>query len=380
MNISEALKKKLFLILGVSIKRFEDRLGEVLKRQNELIDQQTKMLRRQDDLINQQKEMIQRQDSQLEFLQKQLREARDREQALLTRARENDRKVTAIKSQMNAMEVMLSSQSIGTVRIERTPRIIVSMTSYPARIRFVPITMERLLNQTLKPDKIILWLSMDQFPNREEDLPFRLVDMKKRGLEIEWCEGDLKAYKKLLPALKKYPDDLIVTIDDDLIYDVDLIENLYEAHRMYPHSVIASRVHKIKYDENGNIKPYFDWEKEIDYDFYNPKQDLFVTGGAGTLYAPGVFDDDVLDVEKIRKLCPYADDVWINAMIAMQETPVVYTGKNRWLRCIPGTQDERLYDINLTENDVQIQRLVDYYGEKIGRYKCNSDSKLTFYG
>ena len=36
--------------------------------------------------------------------------------------------------------------------------LIVSLTSYPKRFDILPITIQSLLNQTVKPDRIILWL------------------------------------------------------------------------------------------------------------------------------------------------------------------------------------------------------------------------------
>ena len=47
------------------------------------------------------------------------------------------------------------------------PRIIVSMTSYPARINTVHLAIRSLLAQKVLPDKIVLWLCKSDFPNRE---------------------------------------------------------------------------------------------------------------------------------------------------------------------------------------------------------------------
>jgi len=41
---------------------------------------------------------------------------------------------------------------------DRQSRIIVSLTTYPARINSVWITVSSLLQQTMKPYKVILWL------------------------------------------------------------------------------------------------------------------------------------------------------------------------------------------------------------------------------
>ena len=248
---------------------------------------------------------------------------------------------------------------------KRTPEIIISLTSYPARIRYVSQTLNRLMNQTVKPDRIILWLSKEQFPEGERNLPFRLHEMKKRGLQIEWCEKDIKAYKKLIPALERYPEAIIITVDDDLVYDVDLIENLIDCHVMYPTAIIASRVHKIKFLDNGAIAAYSEWEKEISTDAWVPRQDLFVTGGAGTLFPPHIFNDEVFNSEVFQKECPYADDIWINVMARLSKCTIVHTGKNRTLTYVPGTQEDRLFAININKNDEQLGKLVTRYGENI---------------
>ena len=46
-------------------------------------------------------------------------------------------------------------------------------------------------------------------------------------------------------------------------------------------STVANRIMRI----NSTLE----YDKEIDYDTYDPKHDLFVTGGAGTLYPPPTF-------------------------------------------------------------------------------------------
>lgn len=239
------------------------------------------------------------------------------------------------------------------------------MTSFPDRIRVVSRSLESLMNQTMKPDKIVLWLSEEQFPDKEDELPHRLVEMKKRGLEIAWCEGNIKAYKKVLPALKNFTDDLVIIADDDLIYDVDFVETLYEAHRKFPKAIIASRVNRVTYDENGKINPYAKWEPEVDTDIFRECPNLFFTGGAGTLFPPQIFDDEIFNLDVIQQLCPYADDIWLNVMAARNHVSVINTRNNSHPLYIEGTQDECLYQINKSQNDVQLKKVVEYYKEEL---------------
>ena len=151
---------------------------------------------------------------------------------------------------------------IGLNRSPRSEKVIVSLTSYKPRINDVKYTIYSLLNQTFPPDKLILWLDEDSFPQREENLPPDLLKLRNFGLTIDWCEN-LRPYKKLIPALKKFPDDIIVTADDDIFYRSDWLKILYDEHLKNPDCVIAHRAHRIRFDTQGNIFPYRLWNSEI---------------------------------------------------------------------------------------------------------------------
>ena len=111
---------------------------------------------------------------------------------------------------------------------KRVPQIIVSLTSYPDRIYDIHYCLYSLLNQNFKPDKLILWLSKEEFPKLDENLPSRILKLKKHGLEIKWTEKNFRSYNKLIHSLKEYPNEIIVTADDDIFYPGDWLESLYE--------------------------------------------------------------------------------------------------------------------------------------------------------
>ena len=96
----------------------------------------------------------------------------------------------------------------------REEKLIVSLTTYPQRISDIDVVLYSLLIQTIKPDKIILWLSEEEFPNKLNDVPLHILRFLDFGVEIEFCDN-IRSYKKLVYALNKYPNDLIVTADDD---------------------------------------------------------------------------------------------------------------------------------------------------------------------
>ena len=63
---------------------------------------------------------------------------------------------------------------------------------------------------------MILWLADSEFPDREKDLPQNLMRLCKEGLQIKWTK-DVKSYKKLIPAIKEFPEAIIVTADDGVL-------------------------------------------------------------------------------------------------------------------------------------------------------------------
>lgn len=264
------------------------------------------------------------------------------------------------------LEKVVMMERRGLNQEQRLPKVIVSLTSFPARIDTVGVVIQQMLCQTVKPDEIVLWLSKEQFPEREKQLPKNLLELRdKFGVKIGWCNGDVKAYKKFLPALKEYPEDLVIIIDDDLLYPIDLIEKLINAHKDFPGAIIASRVHKIGIGEDDKILSYKEWKKQIGEHVYEVRGDWFFTGGAGTLLPPHVFAEELFNEKIIQELCPLADDIWLNIHAAINKVAIVNTAVNNKLARIASTQEVCLQTANLEQNDVQLKNLTSYYGAQL---------------
>lgn len=211
--------------------------------------------------------------------------------------------------------------------------IIVSLTSFPARIRAVKGTIKTLLMQKQKPSRIILWLAKEQFPQREGNLPGTLLKLQEYGLEIKWCD-DIRSYKKLIPTLDLYPESVIVTADDDLYYRRDWLKVLYDGHLKNPDMICAHRVTKL-YLEGNSYKViaggYDTWPEAT----YLHK----LTGGGGTLYPPHVLDENVLNREIFMDKCPTNDDIWFWFMAVLHGTKIYVPPKvNPGLIYVHGTQ------------------------------------------
>lgn len=211
---------------------------------------------------------------------------------------------------------------IGINLIKRDEKIIVSLTSFPDRIYDIHYCIYSLLKQKLKPDEVLLWLAEEQFPNKEEELPDDLLKLRNNGLTIKWCH-DIRSYKKLIPALKEYPNDYIITVDDDIYYPENWLEDIWNQHNLNPNTIIASRARKIKLRDDGSIDDYDNWkivDKGGETSFLN-----LPTGAGGTLYYPGALSAEVLNEPLFLELCPTGDDIWFWTMAVLNNTKITIT-------------------------------------------------------
>ncbi|MCD8120733.1 MAG: glycosyltransferase [Clostridiales bacterium] len=255
-----------------------------------------------------------------------------------------------------------------TMQMLKSRKRIVSITSYPARISAVPVVLESIFSQTLLADKIMLWLAESQFPRKNADLPCELVQMEMDGrILIKWCD-DLKPHKKYFYTMQEYPDDLVITIDDDIIYPENTLEKLYHSYLMYPDAVSTIRGHLMIIDEEGKLLPYNMWIRESDRGGYTqPSMQLFATGAGGVLYPPHLLNVALFNKQAIKDTCLLADDLWLKAMEVVNDVPVVVASEYMQLRYIPGTQETALYHTNMSDennlNDIQLTNIINWMDE-----------------
>jgi len=245
-------------------------------------------------------------------------------------------------------------------------KIIVSLTTYGENTKnLAPKAIKSLMKQTIKPDAIVLWLGYGTKVN------WRLKLLSLRGLSINFCE-DIGPSTKALPAMKEYPEDTIVTADDDILYPKNWLERLLDASKDHPGRIIAHRAHRITKGPSNKILPYNDWEKCV-----NPLEGedwgLFPTGVGGVLYPSGSIPSRAFDIDELKKLTPNNDDIWLWATANLNidyfnnEPPyvVLRDGFSRDLVFVSpereATSQQTLGSQNVLSggNDVQMKNIID---------------------
>lgn len=188
-------------------------------------------------------------------------------------------------------------------------KIIITMTSYPKRIQYVGKAIFRFFKtQTVKPDVFYLWLAEAEFPNKEKDLPEDLITICSAfNVKIKWTKENEYCFKRWYIYPEHY-EDFVISIDDDPIYQSNLIELALKYNAIFPNTVFAI--------PNIGYRRVYKNSIHNDMNFHNSDKPDFQFAFCGQCIIPpkcfpmNGFTDEM---NKIRKqICPICDECWFN--------------------------------------------------------------------
>jgi len=217
--------------------------------------------------------------------------------------------------------------------------IIGSLTTISCRINYIYQVIESLYNQTMKIDKVYLFISKESFLLDEgiTTVPNNLQKyIDNNFLIIEYVKNH-GPYRKFIPILQKFKnEDIILTFfDDDWIYPKMLIEKMFETFKNFQNNFISMNAPKISYDSNG----YINFEEKRnkknkknkinfkDKTFYNPNEprlDLWTNNGYGVMFKSNLIqDEELFNSDKYLSITPEKDEVWWNAILKKNKIKIV---------------------------------------------------------
>lgn len=240
--------------------------------------------------------------------------------------------------------------------------LIVSLTSFPARIGDVWKVVECLKRQTVLPEKIILWLTRSQFPNGK-GIPDKLKKQIDNLFEIKFVEENVRSHTKYLFAFREYPQKAIITCDDDIYYDINMVERLVSSSKRFPNCIIANGADQLKYDTKENLLPYIQWNLQYKSNIREyESNNLVQLGVTGVLYPPHCLHKLIDNSDLFMRIAPLADDIWLNAMARLNHTPVVKASGHILLLPILNNAPKLCSVNNGPEkmNDMQISQIRSY--------------------
>lgn len=239
--------------------------------------------------------------------------------------------------------------------------LIVSLTTYPARVSSVAVTLRSLLMQSQEIERIILVLSEQEFPEGATGLPRPLQRLTRSAkVELLFTPDNTRSFKKLLPVARANPDAIIITADDDVIYTRNWAKNLMDAHRKFPAVVVGTRGSRIVVNERS-AEPYGSWAACVPD---VPSHQVFLTGRGGILYPPHGLSPEVQNWAVASRLCSSTDDIWFKAMATLAGTKAVAIDVGRDYPSSGATQHGALYTTNVDTtalNDIAFKLVLDEY-------------------
>ena len=251
------------------------------------------------------------------------------------------------------------------LNVKEGVNVVVSMTSYGSRLESTcPYALFSILQQKVLPNRIVL--NVDKEKWNDDNIPVLLKKLQEAGVEINYTE-DIGPHSKFIPSLKKYPNDIIITVDDDILYDNTLVSELMTAYNTSDKKSVICREGTKAADENGN---YIVYSQQAGLDKQCHAVNLIPMGFAGVLYPPHIFSDEIFNYDVIRNLCPKADDIWFGIMEIRSKIKVLYIAPNSFKEENVDFNEEynpqvsgALHFSNSAQgqNDIQWNQLVNYY-------------------
>lgn len=227
-------------------------------------------------------------------------------------------------------------------------RIIVSLTTWEKRINNLSVVLDSIFSQTVIPDLVVLNIS------NSLSLPIEIEEyLVKHNVEVNRVK-DTKVFKKLIPTLKKYPHDCVVSIDDDWIYPREMIQEFVSLHKQFPNNPISG-----KKELCGGITVHCGCASLTKASFYN--------------------NIDLID-EDVMANCK-SDDIVYSYFAAQSGHPYIWTENNYYTNMIAYNSNDAYTNQNLIEKNSDIKTfeyLVNRFGNLKNIYECfNIDPRIS---
>ena len=204
--------------------------------------------------------------------------------------------------------------------------IILNLTTTCGRLDLCSATLWSLVNQSLVPDQINLWISKEPYMADEgiKTLPnsiIKLIECNDR-IKVHYTENT-GPYRKIIPALRNCTDeDILVYADDDVIYSNLWLKYLIDCYLENKSAyVVSGRLREMKKNILGGYQSYTRFPLVSKKPLFH--KDFIITGVGGCVLGKKHIDKKYIDLELFKTIAPKTDDLWISKIIELSGTTVI---------------------------------------------------------
>lgn len=178
-------------------------------------------------------------------------------------------------------------------------KIIISIGTDNTDFEHLKPTLNSILDQTVRPDQIILSNSIGKMPNIPSFLQTNKI------LILHNLQADYKQLNPLLSPLSREKDaeTKIIIISESQIYGTDFVETLVEESDKLPNSVV--------FVKGYNAKKSLEKGERVSTPYDNDVIDV----SGGVLIKPKFFEEDILDIENQPKNVLENIDVFLSSYL-----------------------------------------------------------------
>jgi hypothetical protein len=193
--------------------------------------------------------------------------------------------------------------------------IVISLTTLAERINRITPTLYSLLDQSVLPKKIMVWIPKYSIREQKEVSIDDLPDIPM--VEYRMVDRDLGPITKLIPSLIEYdqnPNQRIICLDDDIIYSRHLIESYEAESQKNPEAALAI----IGYDVPANFNDKNRFKTKVYATNIQKQREVDVVTGYGSfMIKPSFFAQQFLTEERPKEAY-FTDDLCVSGHLAEQ--------------------------------------------------------------
>ncbi|MEN3753689.1 glycosyltransferase [Mangrovibacter sp. SLW1] len=196
--------------------------------------------------------------------------------------------------------------------------ISVNITTTFSRSSLCAATLWSLINQSVTPDAINLWISHESYlaDSGFDEEPEWVAQLNsiKNIIKVRFT-SNIGPYRKMIPALREANiDDIIVYADDDVIYGENWFAKLYDAYiKCKKKNVVATRVRIRQKNFFGKNKSYNLCKIETQNMLLT--SNYIITGIGGCILSKSNINEELLSIDDYKEIAPKTDDVWFSKLV-----------------------------------------------------------------
>lgn len=210
-------------------------------------------------------------------------------------------------------------------RVCKRGRTIISLTTVPGRIDDSKYAIASLLDQTFRVDEICMYVPYTSSKGVPYAIPTWMSELEKscRVFKVKRCEKDWGPATKLIPALLEYKDCTIIYVDDDVIYNQNMIETLISYSNRFPNHAVCNQGWDVERWNGKSSQFAYTLHHASKYfpttDPYNFVYTDVMQGFSGVLVSSEFFDrKEIVKLDEYPKEMFYVDDVYLSGMLNNQ--------------------------------------------------------------